>query len=121
MAGGDLNALPPGTAQVRGFADSRCPDDGPFSADDFTGEEGWLERFYAWNEAIALDTYRRDNGPYLSHTTDGRGFWNRRLDYLFTNGRVAPGSGMVHQSAARGGLDTIPLSDHAPVSMEVAL
>ena len=58
-----------------------------------------------------------DNAPYWSFTGDPAVGWNRRLDYLWTNQRFEPGSGLVHQSAAQGGVDTLPLSDHAPVSV----
>jgi endonuclease/exonuclease/phosphatase family metal-dependent hydrolase len=45
------------------------------------------------------------------------GFWNRKLDYLFTNGRFRVDSAVTHQDTASGGLATMPLSDHAPISV----
>jgi endonuclease/exonuclease/phosphatase family metal-dependent hydrolase len=74
-----------------------------------------------YNAEIPLSDYRADNARYFSHTVDGRGFWNRKLDYIFTNAQVVTGSGLVHQSQARGGMDTMPLSDHAPVTVELVL
>lgn len=126
IGGGDLNALPPGSAQVKDFADSVCEDE-DFQADDFTGEEDYLAPLYAdYAEAIPLEDYRADNSPYFTHTTlsqslDPAAFWNRRLDYLFTNLAVVPGSGLVHQDEQRGGVETMPLSDHAPLTFRVSL
>lgn len=120
VAGGDLNALPPGSVQTSGFPDSACPADGDFDADSYAAETDWLQPLYdAYTTAIPLDDYKADNGRYTSHTTSADHFWNRKLDYLFTNTTRVAGSGEVHQSAERGGIDTIQLSDHAPVSMTV--
>jgi endonuclease/exonuclease/phosphatase family metal-dependent hydrolase len=70
---------------------------------------------------VPLDVYQADNASYFSHTVDGRGFWNRKLDYIFTNASIVEGSGLVHQDTAHGGMETMPLSDHAPVSAEIEL
>jgi endonuclease/exonuclease/phosphatase family metal-dependent hydrolase len=121
VAGGDLNTLPPESDQLEGFPDSVCEDEA-FVADDFREETDYLTNLYAsYAEAIPLDDYRADNTAYFSHTTDGGGFWNRRLDYLFTNADFVPGSGLVHQDESLGGVATMPLSDHAPVSAVLAL
>lgn len=118
VAGGDLNTLPPDSAQTSGFSDSVC--EGQFDADDYGGEEDWLnELLAAYQEAIPHEDFKADNAPYFTHTTDGSGFWNRRLDYLFTN--LSFHSGLVHQSAEQGGMDTMPLSDHAPVTVKLVL
>ena len=120
VAGGDLNALPPGTEKTKDFDDSACTDE--FEADDYSEETDWLSGLYAkYDAAIPLEDYERDNTPYFSHTTRRDGFWNRKLDYLFTNGSFAEGSGLVHQNAASGGMETMPLSDHAPLSVELEL
>ncbi len=113
LGGGDLNALPPGSKKVKGFPDSVC--EGEFEADDFSEERDWLSELYErYDPAIDLDAYERDNTPYFSHTTDKDGFWNRKLDYLFTNGQLS--DGLVHQDESSGGMATMPLSDHAPMS-----
>lgn len=118
VAGGDLNSLPPMTDKLEGFDDSVC--EGEFEADSYAAEVGWLDGLYAdYDEAIELDDYAADNTPYFSHTTDGEGFWNRRLDYLFTNASFH--DGLVHQDRSRGGMETMPLSDHAPVTATVKL
>lgn len=116
VGGGDLNALAPGSNKVEGFPDSVCEDE-EFLADDYSAESEWLVPLYRdYQPAIPLDDYQQDNARYFSHTVDGRDFWNRKLDYLFTNAEWADGSGLVHQDRDTGGMDTMPLSDHAPVS-----
>ncbi len=76
----------------------------------------WLDDLYRdFQPAITLEAYTTDNTVHYTHTVDGRGFWNRKLDYLFTNGAWAPGTGRTLQSLTQGGYDTMPLSDHAPV------
>ncbi len=116
IAGGDLNTLPPGTVQQHQFNDSVCADT-DFIADDYRAEATYLEPLYArYGSAIPLADYQADNARYYTHTVDGRGYWNRTLDYLFSSGTWQPGSGLVHQSVALGGMDTMPLSDHAPLT-----
>ncbi len=121
IGAGDLNTLPPDSEKTSGFPDSVCTDE-DFIADDYSAEGDWLKPLYAdYNAAIPLADYQADNARYFSHTTDSRGFWNRMLDYVFTNANVVEGSGLVHQDTAHGGMDTMPLSDHAPVSVELEL
>jgi endonuclease/exonuclease/phosphatase family metal-dependent hydrolase len=121
LGAGDLNTLPPGSEKQHDFPDSVCTNE-DFIADDYTEEETWLEPLYAEYESeIPLDEYQANNAPYFSHTTDKNGFWNRKLDYFFTNAPVVPGSGLVHQDEARGGTATMPLSDHAPVTVEIEI
>ncbi len=106
VGAGDLNTLPPGSAQVRSFPDSAC--DERFEADDYSEEGEWLAPLYdRYAPGIDLAAYQADNAPHFTHTTDGGGFWNRKLDYLFTNARFSDG---------RTDQDTMTLSDHAPVS-----
>lgn len=119
IAGGDLNTVPPGSTQLEKFADSVCKVE-KFMADDYTDEVGILDDLYArYDAAISLERYKADNARFYSHTTDKNGFWTRKLDYLFTNARFAPDSGMVHQDESTGGMATMPLSDHAPVTVEL--
>lgn len=121
IAGGDLNTLPPGSTQQYDFDDTVCTDE-EFIADDYTAEADWLSDLYAtYNPAIPLADYQADNARYFGHTVDGRGFWNRKLDYLFTDGEWQTGSGVVHQGTMPGELPTMPLSDHAPLSATVSL
>jgi len=119
IGAGDLNTLPPGSEKTSGFPDSVCTDQ-EFVADDYSAETTWLEPLYrTYTPDIPLTTYQADNASYFSHTTDKNGFWNRKLDVMFTNATVVPGSGLVHQDEAHGGMATMPLSDHAPVTMEI--
>jgi endonuclease/exonuclease/phosphatase family metal-dependent hydrolase len=121
LGAGDLNTLPPGSDKQHAFPDSVCTNE-DFIADDYREETTWLEPLYAGYEAeIPLDQYQADNASYFSHTTDKNGFWNRKLDYFFTNAAVVPGSGLVHQDEAHGGMATMPLSDHAPVTVEIEI
>lgn len=121
VGGGDLNTIPDGSVQMVGFTDSVCEDE-DFLADDFTNERGWLTGLYdSYSAAISLEDYQADNTKYFTHTTNKDGFWNRMLDYLFTNGEFVAGSGMVHQDESTGGMATMPLSDHAPVTVILKL
>lgn len=118
VAGGDLNAIPPNSQQVSDFEDSVC--EGEFEADDYSSETDWMDELFAsYAEAIPLERYAADNTSYFTHTTDKNGFWNRRLDYLFTNASFR--DGLVHQDVASGGMETMPLSDHAPVTAKLRL
>jgi endonuclease/exonuclease/phosphatase family metal-dependent hydrolase len=120
VGGGDLNTLPPGSLNVSNFDDSACKDE--YLADDYTEEGQWLSSLYTrYAPAIPLADYQTNNARYFSHTTRSDGFWNRKLDYLFTNGRFASGSGLTHQDATSGGLPTLLLSDHAPLSVTLEL
>ncbi len=115
IAGGDLNTIPPGTKKLKDFDDNACKEVDPaFVADDYTREVDWMLPFYqAYREVIPLEVYRAQEEDFYSHTVNGQGWWNRRLDYLFTNGYWIEGS--VHQDSTKGGIETFPLSDHAPV------
>ncbi len=117
LGGGDLNALPPGSDQLVGFDDFVCEADGDFDADDYTPEVDWLDALYAaYTPAVPLADYQADNSAYFTHTTSKDLFWNRKLDYLFTNSSFVAGSTVTHQDTSKGGVETMPLSDHAPLS-----
>lgn len=121
ILGGDFNSLPPGTKKVKGFPDSVCEDE--FVADDYSAETEWMLPFYEFTPAISLEDYKADNEPFLSHTVNNAergGFWNRKLDYLFTNGYFIEGSGVTHQDE-KTGMNTMELSDHCPVSVKFVL
>jgi endonuclease/exonuclease/phosphatase family metal-dependent hydrolase len=115
IAGGDLNTIPPKSEKLKDFPDSICTDE-DFQADDYTDDLGILDDYYKdYTPAISLSDYEADNSKYFSHTTDKNGFWNRKLDYLFTNGKFS--NGMIHQSIEQGGDNTMKLSDHAPLTV----
>jgi endonuclease/exonuclease/phosphatase family metal-dependent hydrolase len=114
---GDFNTLPPYTKQTSRFADSACTE-GDFEADDYSHETHWLSAVYDhYFPAIPLEQYRKDNSPYFTHTTDKDGFWNRKLDYIFSNRPFVEDSGTTWQSITIGGFETMGLSDHCPVGV----
>jgi len=116
IAGGDFNTIPPGSEKLSDFPDSICTDE-EYQADDYSTEQDWLDEFYSsYTPAISLADYAADNSKYFSHTTNKNGFWNRKLDYLFTNGIFISGTGIIHQDNSTG-MDTMPLSDHGPVTV----
>ncbi|MEN3040388.1 MAG: endonuclease/exonuclease/phosphatase family protein [Bacteroidia bacterium] len=121
VAGGDLNTVPPGTKKLKDFDDNACKTKDPtFVADDYTREVNWLLPLYQrYREVIPLEVYQAREADFYSHTVNGRGWWNRRLDYLFTNARWV--DGLVHQDSTKGGMETFPLSDHAPVTGRLIL
>ncbi len=116
VGGGDLNTIPPGTKQMHDFEDVVTEDE-DFQGSDYRGQSDWLLPLYErYQPAVALDDYRRDNRRYATHSTTGEVFWNRKLDYLFTNGEFAEGTTLTHQDDSSGAMETMLLSDHAPVT-----
>ncbi len=122
VGGGDLNSLPPGTSQLHGFADVVRTGADDYDASDYRGEEDCLEALYdSYRPAVELELYQSDSAPHFTHSTSGSHFWSRKLDYLFTNVIFEEGSAMTHQDSERGGMATMKLSDHAPVSARLVL
>ena len=117
---GDLNSLPPGTLKTKGFPDSFCTN-GDFEADDYSEETDWMKPFYdQYSSAVPINNYVKNNTAYFTHTVDGRGFWNRKLDYIFTNKNFIPNSNITWQNKDNGGIETMRLSDHCPVSVKIS-
>ncbi|RMG17859.1 MAG: hypothetical protein D6729_08095 [Deltaproteobacteria bacterium] len=111
VGGGDLNSIPPGSPKRENFNED-C-EDARFKGDSYVGEEDWLDGLYAdYQPAIPLDAFQANPVDYYTYSGREDIFWNRKIDYLFTNGRFT--SGVVHQDE-RTGLPTLPLSDHAPL------
>ncbi|NOU62145.1 endonuclease/exonuclease/phosphatase family protein [Marinifilum caeruleilacunae] len=114
ILGGDFNSLPPYTQQTSSFDDSVCTDE-EFEADNYSAETQWMMPFYEnYQAAIPLDEYQNNNKDHFTHTTDKSGFWNRKLDYLFTNGKFIHGSGKTLQQ-------WMQISDHAPIMVNYEL
>ncbi len=119
LAGGDFNTLPPGSDSTDFCQEDMCPaesfhhsNDNPMHKDgsNYGPEKDWLASYYAdYYSAIPLADYQADQLKYFSHTTRPAYFWDRTLDYLFSNHSWTAGSGSVHQEAQEE-------SDHAPVS-----
>ena len=114
ILGGDFNSLPPFSAQTSKFPDSACTD-GEFEADDYSKETDWMMPFYnCYQAAIPLNEYKLNNVEHCTHTTDKNGFWNRKLDYIFTNGKFVKGSEKTLQQWMK-------VSDHAPIIVNFEL
>jgi len=114
VLGGDFNSLPPMSDKYIDFPDDVCPKDSEFSANDFSAETDIMLPFYDYQALIPLDDYAANNQDYFTFTANKDGFWNRKLDYMFTNASFK--EGLVHLDVERGGMATMPLSDHAPLS-----
>jgi endonuclease/exonuclease/phosphatase family metal-dependent hydrolase len=120
VAGGDLNTLPPGSDTTDYCIQDMCsdesfhqPGDEPMHKEgsNYTPEVHWLDSIYAkYTSAVPLADYQSNQYKYFTHTTRGTHFWDRTLDYLFTNYKWVPNSTITHQEALKE-------SDHAPVSV----
>jgi endonuclease/exonuclease/phosphatase family metal-dependent hydrolase len=117
--GGDFNLLPPGSDSTDFCDEDKCPGESFHSPDDnprhkegsyFTPEITWLQNLYdTYQCSIPLQDYLGNQQHYFTHTPDPGAFWDRKIDYLFTNARWVPGSCITHQ-------EIIDVSDHVPVS-----
>lgn len=124
VAGGDLNTLPPGSDSTDYCFEDMCPGESfHHAADDpqhkegsnYTPESQWLTGLYnTYDCAVELSDYQQNQVAYFTHTTRPQHFWDRTLDYLFTNSRWQKGSTVTHQ-------DFLTDSDHAPVSSIVII
>lgn len=124
VAGGDLNSVPPGGETD--YCDEDACEDDVFHTDEdggphlegsyfnnFENEPNLVKHLYdTYNSAI--DSAVAITAAHNTHSTSEDRFWDRKLDYIFTNKNVASGSGTTFQSA-------IQLSDHAPVSCAIIL
>lgn len=114
ILGGDFNTLPPFSKQIQKFDDTACTD-GEFEADDYSKEITWMQAYYdRFTAAIPLENFIEDNQKHYTHTTDKKGFWNRKLDYIFTNGKFINNSGKTLQQWMK-------ISDHAPIIVSYEL
>jgi len=119
VAAGDFNTLPPGSDSLDFCMEDMCsaesfhmPGDDPIHKDgsNYAPEQTWLDPvYYNYNPAIPITEYLSNQEKYFTHTTRPDHFWDRTLDYLFSNCTWEPNSGIVHQEAVQE-------SDHAPVS-----
>jgi len=119
VTGGDFNLLPPRLDSTDFCDEDKCPEESFHGPNDdpkhkegsyFTPEITWLQEMYdTYQAAVPLEDYLTNQSHYFTHTQDWNGFWNRKLDYLFTNHKWIPDSDSTHQSIK-------DLSDHTPVS-----
>jgi len=120
ILGGDFNLLPPAADSTDFCDEDGCTDEHFHGAKDdpqhkegsnYTPEITWLQPIYdKFQPAVTLTKYDADESHYFTHTTiHPHGFWNRKLDYLFTNTAFIAGSDSTHQEARAE-------SDHCPVS-----
>ena len=125
VTGGDLNSVPPGADPTDFCMDDICSDEsfhtdadgGPHREgsyfNNFVGEPDLVQPFYAsYFEAINLESAEASehftHSPWntISDTTE---YWDRKLDYLFTNYQDWSTTGETHNNIKN-------ISDHAPVS-----
>jgi len=112
VAGGDLNTLPPGAAKTYYCLENLCPGENPEEKEgcDFTKEVTWLQQLYnKYSAAVPLQEYLTNEDHYFTNTPHWEGFWQKKLDYLFTNHNWIADSDSTHQDATK-------LSDHTPIS-----
>jgi endonuclease/exonuclease/phosphatase family metal-dependent hydrolase len=125
VTGGDLNSVPPGADPTDFCMDDICSDEsfhtdtngGPHREgsyfNNFVGEPDLVQPFYdSYYEAINLESVEASehftHSPWntISDTTE---YWDRKLDYLFTNYQDWSTTGETHNNIEN-------ISDHAPVS-----
>lgn len=119
IAGGDFNMLPPGSDSTDYCAEDSCPGehfhhpgDNPLHKEgsNYTPEKEWLTDLYAaYDSSVPLADYRAHPEGYFTHTTNRSAFWDRKIDYLFTNRPWLLQGRITHQ-------EILTLSDHVPVS-----
>jgi endonuclease/exonuclease/phosphatase family metal-dependent hydrolase len=120
VAGGDLNTLPPGTDTTDFCMQDRCEGesfhhsgDDPYHKEgsNYDPEKHLLDDIYAaYSCALPSELYQTGQSAYFTHTTRQGHFWDRTLDFLFTNYHWTENSLITHQEATKE-------SDHAPVSV----
>ncbi len=119
ILGGDFNNVPPGTIKYCDFDDNACSEDSPYyplPCSTLVNDLETMKIYAEYDAAIPQDLYMLNQDLYTSYTSDKNGFWNRKLDYIFTNGDFIANTGKVHQGITSGEMATMPLSDHAPIS-----
>ncbi len=119
IIGGDFNNLPPNSVLYCDFDDNACTEASgyePQACDVLLEELSNMNIFLKYDAAIPQAKYESNQPIFGTFTSDKNGFWNRKLDYIFTNGDFVANSGLVHQGISSGGIATMPLSDHAPIT-----
>ncbi len=125
ILGGDFNTIPPKSVVYEHFDDAACDSTSDYYETGFAGQLEDMQMFYdSYTPAISQEKYGttlNTQEKFFSFTSDKDRFWNRKLDYIFTNGTFSGNSGHVHQTGNDDGIPTMPLSDHAPLSVKFSL
>jgi len=128
VTGGDLNSIPPGAANYDFCASDACHDEIYHSGgagttphiegsyfNNFEGETELLQTLYD-NYFPAIGAADKNDATHFTHSpwntdrpADDLNYWDRKLDYLFTNMQDWSATGKTYQN-------THLLSDHAPVT-----
>lgn len=119
VTGGDFNLLPPNSDKTDYCDADVCPNE-HFHAigDDPLHKEGsnylpeitWMNNMYdKYEPSLSLDDYKLNQQNYFTHATDPNIFWDRTLDYLFSNRPFVVSSHKAWQELRIH-------SDHAPVT-----
>ena len=125
VLGGDFNLIPPGSDSTDFCDEDKCagesfhgPKDDPLHKEGsyFGLEKDLMQPLYDnYSSAVPLADYLSNQQYYFTHTPDYNAFWDRKIDYLFTNLKWIPGSDSTYQerTAQRS------ISDHVPVSAKL--
>ena len=127
VLGGDFNLIPPGSDSIDFCGEDQCSDEnfhqGSPDSDTYHKEGSYfgleidlLQPLYDnYNPAVPLSSYLGDQLKHFTHSTDWNdGFWNRKLDYIFSNQIWIPNTDSTYQQATLNNR----LSDHVPVSVK---
>jgi endonuclease/exonuclease/phosphatase family metal-dependent hydrolase len=119
ILGGDLNLVPPGSDSTDYCMEDKCPgehfhgqNDHPKHKDgsNYTPEITWLQELYDYYScSIPLSKYLANQQQYFTETPDWNAFWDRKIDYLFTNTKWIADSDVTFQNIT-------DLSDHVPIA-----
>jgi len=125
VLGGDFNLIPPGSDSTDFCDEDKCAGESFHGSKDdplhkegsyFGLEKDLMQPLYDnYSSAVPLADYLSNQQHYFTHTPDYNGFWDRKIDYLFTNLKWVPGSDSTYQerTAQRS------ISDHVPVSAKL--
>ena len=119
IAGGDFNLLPPGSDSTDFCMEDKCPGESFHGPNDkplhkegsyFTPEITWLQDMYdSYLPAVPLNNFLLNQKLYFTHSPNPKRFWDRKIDYLFSNHKWLTNSDSTYQSLTG-------YSDHIPVS-----
>lgn len=119
ITGGDYNLIPPNSDILDYCLQDACADEHFHgSGDDPMHKEGsyfvpeitWLNVMYSkYESSLPLDVYKPNQDKFYTHSADPDIYWNRTLDYLFSNRPFVKNSHKPWQELRLQ-------SDHVPVT-----